>query len=119
MTQASNMRPQFFLQGVRRDAQGALAPVDITETKIIEERMIRLKEVPYFSASSQRNVDIRGFTEVFTDPTVQGTYRVNYGTGRVYFAPQDEQKQVTIKYGGISPANRLPKRAPATPSHTQ
>ena len=101
MTQASSMRPQFFLQGVRRDEQGAFAPVDITETKIIESRLIRLREVPYFSAGSPRNVIIRGFTEVFTEPTAQGTFRVNYGTGRVTFAPQDEQKQVTIDYKGI------------------
>lgn len=101
MSQIPDSRPQFWLTAARRDDQGNWSPVPLEETKVVEQNMIRLKEVPEIPMTSIGGVIIAGMTEVLTDPTSPNTFRVDYSTGRVYFNIANNGQEHTLKYRGL------------------
>lgn len=93
-------KPFFPVIGARRTITGEATPVLIeAEKHQITDMHIKLHEVPKFVSGAQ-NVIIPGYTEVFKDPN-PGEYRVNYGTGRVFFHTSQEEGSVSVTYEGL------------------
>lgn len=93
-------KPYFPVIGARRDILGTATPTQISgEQHHVVDGYIKLHEVPQYLASGQ-NVVIPGYTEVTAAPTGY-QFRVNYTTGRVYFATAQEGALVKVTYKGL------------------